>query len=166
MKYWRKGLSLAMAFAVCLSLAACQTEAPQSESQAFDAFLDRLFVEEMSNTDLLSQHYKLKDPEALGITPSEPTLGTISLAQMEEDGEEIAQTLAELEAFQYDSLTETQQETYDILKWYFGAGDQGNRFVCTPNQIVPPWGFRASYPLPSWNMPSTMRRISRSISLL
>lgn len=146
MKYWRKGLSLAMAFAVCLSLAACQTEAPQSESQAFDAFLDRLFVEEMSNTDLLSQHYKLKDPEALGITPSEPTLGTISLAQMEEDGEEIAQTLAELEAFQYDSLTETQQETYDILKWYLELGIQGNRFDLYAEPNSPTLGVQSQLP--------------------
>ena len=57
---------------------------------------------------------------------------------MEEDGEEIAQTLAELEAFQYDSLTETQQETYDILKWYLELGIQGNRFdlYAEPNRCV------------------------------
>lgn len=88
-------------------------------NQDFDDFLDELFIESISDSTV-NLHYTLKDPSAYGLEDMEPTWGTLDPADFEEGAsmEGLEELYDVLTSFDYDSLTEEQQLTYDILEEY------------------------------------------------
>lgn len=87
-----------------------------AEQEAFDQYLWESF-EESVVSDTITLHYTLADPEGYGITPPEVTFGgdDISEESIAEDKKETEESLAEIEAFDYELLTYDQRFTYDIL---------------------------------------------------
>ena len=91
-----------------------------NDSEEFDTFLQELFLEEMRD-NTLNLHFTIKNPDAYGLGDLEPTLGDLDdrdFSDEAEDWDDMKETFAELESYDYDSLTEKQQFTYDVLHKY------------------------------------------------
>ena len=61
---------------------------------AFDAFCTQVFQEEMAQAGTLDLHYTLLRPEAFGISPGEPRLGTCTLEDMIQSGAAVQELAA------------------------------------------------------------------------
>lgn len=90
--------------------------AAAEDNKAFDEFLEKEFIESVSE-DTLTLHYSLKDPTAYGIDLA-PTFGDLDFTDTEKDEQELKDTLADLTAFDYSTLSAKQQLDYDIIKTY------------------------------------------------
>ena len=89
----------------------------ESASAKFDDYTQELFQEDVvQNT--INLHYTLANPENYGITDYEVTLGSVSLADVEEGYAELEDMKKNLEGFWRSGLTKDQQLTYDILLDY------------------------------------------------
>lgn len=95
---------------------ATTAEAADTDNEAFHQYLTDEFIESVSE-DTLTLHYSLKDPSAYGID-LEPTLGDLDFASIEKTETELNEALDKLNAFDYTSLSKTQQSDYNILKTY------------------------------------------------
>jgi uncharacterized protein (DUF885 family) len=123
-KYVKQITALALSAVLVLSASGCtsttSSNVTSSANADFDDFLEELFLEEVtSNT--LNLHFTIKDPEAYGIENLEPTLGDLddrNFDDEEADWEDLQGTFDELTSYDYDSLDEKQQLTYDILYKY------------------------------------------------
>lgn len=83
----------------------------------FDTFSENLFKESItSNT--INLHYTLSDPASYGIDDYKVTLGSISESGQEKSLSELENTRQVLASFSYDSLSEENQMTCDILNDY------------------------------------------------
>ena len=104
-----------------------ETEEPSADTQevraAFDKFTDELFAEVVS-ADALTLHYELADPSLYDIEPESIDLGTIDAAYdpsvMETEDDEYQR----LQEFPYESLSESQQVTYDLLDEYYKSSEE------------------------------------------
>lgn len=86
----------------------------QSDSERFDEFTDQYFREEIvGNT--INLHYTLAYPEDYGIDDYEVTLSGYDIERFEKYEEEILELQEELETYDREELSESQQLTYDIL---------------------------------------------------
>lgn len=113
----RKATKVA-ALSICLSLmlvllGGCS---PEKEQEAFDAFLQELFEEEVTS-DTITLHYTLADPEKQGITPPEVTYGEVDFSQegLAEAKKEMEESIKELKGFHYNQLTDEQKLHYDVI---------------------------------------------------
>ncbi len=89
----------------------------EQANEEFDAFTKEIFVQSIS-TDALTLHFELKDPSAYNINLDTINLGRIDLQNPITTLASDISTSAlqsELHDFNYDSLDEKQQQTYDIL---------------------------------------------------
>ena len=129
-----------------------ETTAPEATSpeeqtqQAFDQFTEELFRDTVSS-DTISLHYTLTDPEAYGITETPITFGTFSADSFQDACEELQTVRAELSAFSYEDLTESQQLTYDILMEYLTTELQGTDFELYQEALGPTTGIQAQLPV-------------------
>ena len=112
------GLSAVLMFSVS-GCAKTQTVSATPNAE-FDAFLEELFLEEVTD-NTLNLHFTLKDPVGYGIEDMEPTLGDLDdrdFSSMEEDWDDLTGTFEELTSFEYNQLDAKQQLTYDVLYHY------------------------------------------------
>lgn len=112
------GLSAVLIFSVS-GCAKTQTVSATPNAE-FDAFLEELFLEEVTD-NTLNLHFTLKDPAGYGIEAMEPTLGDLDdrdFSGMEEDWDDLTGTFEELTSFEYNQLDAKQQLTYDVLYHY------------------------------------------------
>lgn len=112
------GLSAVLMFSVS-GCAKTQTVSATPNAE-FDAFLEELFLEEVTD-NTLNLHFTLKDPVGYGIEDMEPTLGDLDdrdFSGMEEDWDDLTGTFEELTSFEYNQLDAKQQLTYDVLYHY------------------------------------------------
>ncbi len=93
----------------------CDKKKPQQIQADFDAFLNQIFVHEVQ-ADTLTLNYSLASPEAYGIEKPDITLGEFTIGEMQEQISLSENYLKRLKGFDYNSLTEEQQLTYEILK--------------------------------------------------
>ncbi|MBE5933593.1 MAG: DUF885 domain-containing protein [Lachnospiraceae bacterium] len=120
-KNFKRITALALVIAMTFSMAGCEksknSPSAKKEQEKFDTYLQESF-EESVTTDTVTLHYTLAHPENFGITMEEVTLGEFDVSEetMAEEIDEINAELKELEAFDYDLLTEDQQLTYNIVK--------------------------------------------------
>lgn len=117
----KKGTAVVLTAAMVLSLAACGEGSKQKKTQEeFDKYCDELFVEMMGD-NALSVHYKLAEPEKMGVTVNDYTLGNFTIEEIEEGEKETAEAVAKLKAFEEDKelLTERQQLSLATLLAYF-----------------------------------------------
>ena len=89
------------------------------EELSFAEFCDEMVTETLSES-ALNAHFTVTDPSDYGVTFSEEdyTFGTFSLEDYDTAEEEITGLLAQLSFYDYDSLTEEEQLTYDCLQFY------------------------------------------------
>lgn len=89
-------------------------EKEQRGSERFDEFTDQYFREEIVD-NTINLHYTLAYPENYGIDDYEVTLSRYDMERFEDYEEEILELLEELESYDREELSESQQLTYDIL---------------------------------------------------
>lgn len=113
---WIMGLGLALCL-LAVGGAIAFNKWNESASAKFDDYTQELFQEDVvQNT--INLHYTLANPENYGITDYEVTLGSVSLADVEEGYAELEDMKKNLEGFWRSGLTKDQQLTYDILLDY------------------------------------------------
>ena len=101
--------------------AAAVTPAPSADPAAqadFDAFLEQVFVEELSEADTLTVHYLLVHPEVYGLSLTPATLGDLSVEDEADSRAETEDLLEELRGHDRAALPEDRQVTYDVLEDY------------------------------------------------
>ena len=95
------------------------SEKSEEGNADFDAYMEELFIDTVtSNT--VNLHFAIKDPAAYGIEDYEVTWGDDPFTDeaIAEDQEDIQEIIDTLQTYDYDSLSEEQQLTYDILMEY------------------------------------------------
>lgn len=129
-----------------LLLTSCENiSIPTNANTAFQNFTLCLFQQEVaSNT--INLHYSLQDPEKYGITDSPVTLGTFSsdetaLLAVIENWD------AALHKFSYNTLSEENQLTYDILSYYFESLKTGAAYSLYEEPLSPVTGIHAQLPV-------------------
>lgn len=90
------------------------TKEEEEAQKAFDEFTDGIF-KELMESDTISLHYTITDPEAYGITRPEPSFGEQNLEGLKESLEESKSWLVTLSGIDKNLLRPDQQLTYDIF---------------------------------------------------
>lgn len=134
--------TLLLSFA--LFLTACQGEKKGSEE--FEAFTREVFIEEVQ-CDAITLNYTLTHPENYGITDYTPTFGEFSIEEMQNSYAEMENYLAALKEFDYNSLTEDQQLTYDIFKEYLELQLSADDYILYLEALGPNTGLQAQLPV-------------------
>lgn len=128
-------------------------EEPEEElteyQEEFNDFLKDQLVETLES-DYYTLHSYLKDPETYDIDTEtvEKTFGRMDAESMEEDRKEIQETLDQLQSFDYEQLTDQQQDTYDIFTYTM----QGSKELSDPkfdyiaSAFSPMTGIHVSFP--------------------
>ncbi len=120
-KYLKQITAVTLSAALLFSVSGCnKTGSGTTNNNNFDEFLEELFLEDVTD-NTLNLHFTIKDPEGYGIEDMEPTLGDLDdrdFESAEADWEDLQGTFDELQSYDYDSLDEKQQLTYDILYNY------------------------------------------------
>lgn len=128
-------------------------EEPEEElteyQEEFNDFLKDQLVETLES-DYYTLHSYLKDPETYDIDSAsvEKTFGRMDAASMEEDRKEIQETLDQLQAFDYEQLTDQQQDTYDIFTYNMECSKELSdpKFDYIASAFSPMTGVHVSFP--------------------
>lgn len=139
---------MCLVLAGCMFLSGCSnlSQAGKTTGEAFEAYTDALFQEEIvKNT--VSLHYTLAYPENYGITDYETSLGVFSLEDMEESYQELEEMKQELLAFEYSGLTKEQKLTYDILMDYVETELSVKDLTLYAEVLSPTTGYQAQLPV-------------------
>lgn len=116
MKFKKRFLALALSL-VLLIVGCSQISIPTNANTAFKNFTFCLFQQEVaSNT--INLHYSLKEPEKYGITNAPITLGSFDFNETSALAS-IENLDAALHKFSYNTLSDENKLTYDILSYYF-----------------------------------------------
>ena len=107
--------ALAMA-AVCLLAVASACTGPKLAADSFDDFCTRV-IREMVGEDYVTIHFFFDDPDALGLGDVAPTFGRYTAEADEEEAERSAAMIRDLMRYDRDTLSQSQQKTYDLLLW-------------------------------------------------
>lgn len=128
-------------------------EEPEEElteyQEEFNDFLKDQLVETLES-DYYTLHSYLKDPETYDIDTEtvEKTFGRMDAESMQENRKEIQEMLDQLQAFDYEQLTDQQQDTYDIFTYTM----QGSKELSDPkfdyiaSAFSPMTGIHVSFP--------------------
>ena len=81
---------------------------------SFDDYINTLF-KDLIKSDTLTLHFMLEHPESYGITDYPISLGDCSVECMEENQAKQTELLNTLHRYSYDSLSQEQKLTYDVL---------------------------------------------------
>ncbi len=114
---------------------------------AFDSFCAQVFQEEMAQAGTLDLHYTLLRPEAFGISPGEPRLGTCTLEDMIQSGAAVQELADRLAAFDRSLLTEDQALVYDALSETLQASLMGRGLELYEQPLAPTIGVQAQLPI-------------------
>lgn len=137
---------LALVLSLLLLVVGCSNiSIPTNANTAFKNFTFCLFQQEVaSNT--INLHYSLKKPEKYGITNTPITLGSFDFNE--------ASTLASIEnldaalhKFSYNSLSEENRLTYDILSHYFATLKTDVAYYLYEEPLSPVTGIHAQLPI-------------------
>ncbi len=113
-KQTRRLWAAALAVLSLVSLAGCQG----NTSEDFDQFIQREFVETMES-DYISAYRYMEDPASFGVDMDqvEVTLGARLDEDMDSYRKEMEDTYQRFQQFDRETLTPSQQETYDIYDY-------------------------------------------------
>lgn len=118
---------------------------PSNADSAFRNFTLTLFQQDVSSTTL-GLHYSVQNPDSYGITEIPITFGSY-----ETDETAILASLencqAVLKKFSYDSLSEENQLTYDVLSYYLETSMQGVPYILYEEPLSPLTGIHAQLPV-------------------
>lgn len=114
-------------------------------TDSFQAFTDDLFVDEVTS-DSITLNYLLAHPENYGIESYDVTYGSTDISLLDDDSQTI-QALKSLKSFKYQSLTEGEQLTYDILKDYLETYLEYSDLYLYDKTLSPTIGFNCQLPV-------------------
>lgn len=136
-----------MLFLLLISTAGCSGKSRKTApSENFNAFLDRIFTTEVQK-DTLTLNYSLANPENYGITNPKITFGHYSKENMEESLVSSENYLSTLKQYDYDSLTEDQKLSYDILKEDLELEAIQGNYLLYSEVLGPTTGIQAQLPV-------------------
>lgn len=141
----RKRLLLLFTVFSLFSTSCTNVSIPTNVNTAFENFTLTLFQQDVASTTL-GLHYTVENPDAYGIKEYSITYGSF-------DTDETA-TLASLEncqtvlnKFSYDSLSEENKITYDVLTSYLKTSMEGVKFTLYEEPLSPLTGIHAQLPV-------------------
>lgn len=114
--------ALFMCIIMILSLSGCLVSVENTGKQgqysleSFDDFTNSFFASEISS-NYINLNYTLAHPENFGIDSYNVSYGSTDISALDDDSETISAIKA-LKSFKYDSLSDSQKLTYDILLDY------------------------------------------------
>lgn len=117
-----------------------------ADNAKFEAFLDTLFREEISE-NTLNLHYTLTDPSAYGIKDYTISLGDYSKAARKEALSGLKQTIKQLDAFSVRSLSAQEQLIYDILSEYLQNQLALSEYELYAEPLTPNNGIQSQLPI-------------------
>lgn len=112
---FRKSFVAAAAFALAVS--AVPVKAEENQDELFAEFLEEEYKETLEE-DYMTLHYSLRDYKSHGIEKPELNIGKVSWDDYESDKKELEDTLAELQKFDYDALSEEHKHDYETYEFY------------------------------------------------
>ena len=116
-------------------------------SQAFDEYMQELFIEEMS-IDSVSTHFNLENPEVYGIVFEEASWGeSLTIESIESDYAEQKEILDKLDTFDTSKLTKEQKLTFDTLYSYLENSYSVKDYYLLDELFSPMNGIQASIPI-------------------
>ena len=144
MKHKKYILFYSLLLSIALFFTGCQGEKKGSEE--FETFTNEVFTYEVQ-CDAITLNYTLANPENYGITNYTPTFGEFSIEESQQTYMEIENYLAALQEFDYKSLTDDQQLTYDIFKEYLELQLSANDYILYHEALGPNTGLQAQLPV-------------------
>ncbi len=126
----------------CFAAAAGCGKAPAD----FDAYTQQLFCNSVS-ANTLNLHYTLSSPETYGIVPSRITLGDLSEDAINTAHAATENTLSVLKTYNYRSLSDEQQLTYDILYDFLSTEQSAADLVYYDEPLRPSTGISSQLPI-------------------
>lgn len=97
-----------------------RSEDKKTEDESFSEYCD-LLLADMIESDALSAHYSISDPEDYDVKFSEEdyNLGTVDMDEISEEYDQMRETLEKLESFKDKDLTKEEQITKACLVEYY-----------------------------------------------
>lgn len=143
----RKLFCLLLIICMILQLPGCSSK-PQTiyTGADFDAYTDRLFLNEVQS-DSVTLNYTLAQPENYGIKDFKPTFGTYSQKEMKKAHKIAKKYIKELNQFDYKTLSEDQQKTYDIVSQYLKDRCCSDKLNLYNETLSPTTGLQAQLPV-------------------
>ena len=128
-----------------LLLAGCQGRQWKEEDQAFSAYTEKVFSQEVaSNT--VSLHYTLKNPEEYGIRNVPVTFGGFLT-----DGEAVLASIENmseaLSDFSYNELSVENRLTYDVMEYYLSMLEEDTRYLLYEEPLGSVSGIQTQLPV-------------------
>ncbi len=114
--------------------------------EEFDAFLDQIFTSEVQK-DTLSLNFSISNPENYNITDPETTFGHYSVDYIKGQLATNENYLETLKKFDYDSLSESQKLSYDILNEDLTLQMTAGDFILYNECLGPTTGTQAQLPV-------------------
>lgn len=144
MKFKKRFLALILSL-VLLLVGCSHLSIPTNANTAFQNFTFCLFQQEVaSNT--INLHYTLKEPKKYGITNAPLTLGSFDFNEISALAS-IENLEASLRKFSYNTLSEKNQLTYDILTYYFEILKKDVSYYLYEEPLSPVTGIHAQLPI-------------------
>ena len=144
MKFKKRFLALVLSL-VLLIVGCAQISIPTNANTAFKNFTFCLFQQEVA-ANTINLHYTLKEPEKYGITNAPITLGsfdfnkTSALASIENLD-------AALHKFSYNTLSDENKLTYDILSHYLSICKSDAAYYLYEEPLSPITGIHTQLPI-------------------
>ncbi len=136
-----------MLFLMLFNILGCSANGKDNTpTEDFDTFLDRVFATEVQK-DTLTLNYSLANPENYGIKNPEVTIGHYTIDYIKESLVSSENYLATLKKYDYNSLTEDQQLSYDILKEDLELETSLGDFIEYSEGLGPTTGIQAQLPV-------------------
>ncbi len=144
MKFKKRFLALALSL-IFFIVGCSNISIPTNANTAFKNFTFCLFQQEVaSNT--INLHYTLKEPEKYGITNAPITLGSYDFNEISALAY-IENLETSLQKFSYNTLSEENQLTYDILSYYFETLKTDVTYYLYEEPLSPVTGVHAQLPI-------------------
>lgn len=115
-------------------------------NRKFENLCDSLFIEELSE-DGLSLHYTLANPGVYGIQETSLKLPSYDKTQSLADYQTLLNAIASLKEIHRDSLSDTNQRTYDILLDYLEDEQEAYTYLYYDEPLSPASGMQNQLPI-------------------
>ncbi len=112
---------------------------------SFDEFVEYMFQDAV-NSDTMTLHFYLTDPEAYGITPGPVSIGTLEAVDREENQLVIEACREQLSRYEEEDLSREQQITMDLMNAYLDIAEKDMEFEYYYEPLSPGTGTHASVP--------------------
>lgn len=138
--------SLLLLLLITLLIGCSRLEGKKKDGREFDKFVDEIFRTEVQK-DSLTLNYSLAHPKNYGITEPKVSLGHYSVDYLKDMLVSSENYLARLEEYDYNSLSDSQKLTYDILKMDLGLEKEMGDLILYNEILGPTTGIQAQLPV-------------------